>query len=233
MKHRLAFFVASLALLIVPGLTRADWFVSAQTKALIVKAESGDADAQFLVGGAYDSGNGAPRNLKEATKWYRMAAEQGHAEAQNSVGSILQEEKRYAEARTWYERAAAQGHAQATSSLGYLYDLGLGVAQDRQKGFEFYSKAADLGWAQAMWNLSIMYGSGQLGQADPVMACVWTARTLAHTRPSERQLTEYAVRVLPQIQRKLSNEQLDECRQKAQDWSPPAIDETSPARTAS
>ena len=90
------------------------------------------------------------------------------------MGSALQAEKRYEEARLWYEKAAAQNHPLAINSLGYLYDLGLGVPQDRRKGF--YSRAADMGEPEAMWNIANMYGAGQMGPKDMVMACIWTYR---------------------------------------------------------
>ena len=116
----------------------ADWFTSSETKELISKADAGDSEAQFKVGYDYDYCNGAPSSSDKAKKYYRMAAQQGHAEAQNSLGSIYQAEKSYIEAKSWYELAAAQNHPQSTNSFGNLYDLGLGVPQDRNKGFELY-----------------------------------------------------------------------------------------------
>jgi TPR repeat protein len=41
-----------------------------------------DPEAQFLEGKKYYSGNGVPKNYKEAMKLYRLAAEQGYAPAQ-------------------------------------------------------------------------------------------------------------------------------------------------------
>jgi len=34
----------------------------------------------------YDNGKGVPQDYSEAAKWYRKAAEQGHAEAQYNLG---------------------------------------------------------------------------------------------------------------------------------------------------
>lgn len=184
-------------------------------------AEAGDTAAQFRLGVAYDFGRGVRRNGKEAMRWYLAAAEQGHPEAQNSVGSGLQAEERYAEALRWYERASGQNHAHATNNLAYLYDLGLGVAQDRQRAFDLYSRAAELGWAEAMWNLSQMYAAGQLGgPPDPVSACIWGRRAERFARPADRQLLDYAARIIPTIERGLSGEQRASCREQAQDWSP-------------
>jgi len=201
----------------------ADWFLSSETKALITKAEAGDINAQFFVGSAYDSGKGAPRDGNEAVRWYRMAAERGHVEAQNSLGSVFQAEKRYEEALPWYEKASAQGHALATNNLAYLYDLGLGVKQDRRKGFELYSRAADLGWAEAMWNIANMYGAGQLGEKDLVAACIWAFRARKFAAPHERQLLTHLGRVIPYFERSLSAEQLTSCREQSETWAPTAL----------
>jgi TPR repeat protein len=215
--------LCSIVLLAFSNVAAADWFLSSETKALIVKAEAGDTDAQLRVGAAYDYGKGAPRDGSEAMKWYRMAADRGNAEAQNSVGSGLQAEKRYEEALPWYEKASAQGHALATNNLAYFHDLGLGVKQDRRKGFELYSRAADLGWAEAMWNIANMYGGGQLGDIDMVSACVWTKRAQKFSAPQERQLQNHLSRVIPQLEQLLSPEQLASCNQQSENWAPIAL----------
>ena len=48
---------------------------------LIKKAESGDATAQYNLAVAYEQGEVVPLDYVEAAKWYRKAAEQGHAAA--------------------------------------------------------------------------------------------------------------------------------------------------------
>ena len=196
--------------------------LSSAVQQLLEKAESGDPVAQFRVANAYDSGSGAPRNGTQAMRWYKAAAEQGYAEAQNSVGSGLQAEKNFVEARPWYEKAAAQNHALATNNLAYLYDLGLGVTQDRQRAFTLYSQAADLAWAEAMWNLANMYGAGQLGQPpDLLQACIWTMRAARFAGDGERRLQAEVRRVTPMLERRLSSTEMESCRENARAWSPP------------
>lgn len=208
---------------------RADWFLSDAVKATIAKAEAGDVQAQFRVANAYDFGKGAPHDEDVALQWYRKAAEQGHVEAMNSIGSLLQAQKRYAEARSWFEKAAAHGHALATNNLAYLYDLGLGVSQDRQRGFELYTKAADLGWAEAMWNLANMYGAGQVGPVDLGMACVWTYRAERYAQPGDRVLRKRLAQVKPQLLKALSDEQLDTCLKQYEAWTPHGSEPVSPS----
>jgi TPR repeat protein len=234
------------------GSVLADEPVSAQVQAWIVKAKAGDSDAQWHVATAYELGQGAPRddveamkwyrlaaeqgnaaaqnhvadglyaakNYTEAMKWYRRAAEQGNAEAQNNLADGLLAGKRYVESLPWYERASAQGNVMATSSLGYLYDLGLGVAQDRHKGFDLYRRAAELGWPQAMWNIANMYGAGQLGAVDIDAACVWTVRAQKFAAPSDQLLRQRISGVLPQLELGLPPDQFARCKREAEAWSP-------------
>ena len=209
------------ALALIPLLALAQ--VTTSIEEVKQKADAGDRQAQFRLGSAYDSGTGVPRDGAEAMKWYLRAAEAGYAEAQNSVGSGLQAEKRYEEARIWYERAAAQGHALAINNLAYLHDLGLGVKQDRQKGFDLYNRAADLGWAEAMWNLANMYGAGQLGEKDLDMACVWTFRAVRFVNPKDRQRFAPAFRAAGFFERQLPAERLSACKQKSEAWMPSAM----------
>ena len=60
-------------------------------------AEQGDADAQYKLGVMYSNGRGAPQDDKEAVKWFRLAAEQGEAFAQQRLDAILKSQAGTAE----------------------------------------------------------------------------------------------------------------------------------------
>ena len=49
-------------------------------------AEQGDATAQFNLAVMYAKGEGVPQDDPEAVRWYRLAAEQGQADAQYGLG---------------------------------------------------------------------------------------------------------------------------------------------------
>ena len=52
-------------------------------------AESGNAEAQYIVGCCYERGDhGLERNYAEAAKWYRRAADQDHHAAQLYLGLL-------------------------------------------------------------------------------------------------------------------------------------------------
>ena len=44
-------------------------------EAIRIKAEQGDAEAQFNLGILYDNGQGVPQDDAEALKWYRKAGD--------------------------------------------------------------------------------------------------------------------------------------------------------------
>ncbi len=198
----------------------AEQWTSLDTDALIAKAKGGDPEAQFRLGSAYDTGSGVRRSGRRALKYYLMAAEQGHAEAQNSVASGLQAEGKYEEALLWYERAAEQHHALAINNLAYLYDVGLGISQDRQKAFNLYSRSAALGWAEAMWNIANMYGAGQLGEIDLPNACLWTTRARAYASSEHSKLLQYLANAEAYYEEKLSADELALCSREAKMWAP-------------
>jgi uncharacterized protein len=64
---------------------------------------------------------GVPQNYAEALKWYRLAADQGNASAQNNLGGMYAAGRGppqdYAEALKWYRLAANQGNALGQNNL--------------------------------------------------------------------------------------------------------------------
>lgn len=191
-------------------------------KSLTSLAEQGNSQAQYELGLAYDLGDGVRRNLGKAERWYRQAAETGHPDAQNAVGSILQERRKYREAVTWYERAAAQGFPRAINNLAYMHDLGLGVSQNRARAFTLYSEAADHGWAEAMWNLANMYVLGQSVEPSYLQGCIWSFRARQFAHPAEAVLLKRVAAGINEIEGRLSTEELNQCRSEALAWTPAA-----------
>jgi TPR repeat protein len=67
-------------------------------------------------------------NYKKASKWYKKAAKQGHAEAQYNLGIMYYNGRgvdvNYKKAIEWYEKAAEQGLLNAQSNLGVMYQNG-------------------------------------------------------------------------------------------------------------
>jgi len=75
------------------------------------RAEAGDADAQYLLGLAFDEGRGGTEDDVEAARWYALAAEQGHAAAQNNLGLL------YHAGSSRYGTRFVAAHRRGTSPL--------------------------------------------------------------------------------------------------------------------
>ena len=96
----------------------------------------------------YDIGGRGPGNYAEAAKWYRKAAEQGHAGAQTRLGimnrygtGVLQD---YTEAIKLFQKAAVQGNADAISQLGEMYRRGQGVSRDYVRAHMWFNLSATI-----------------------------------------------------------------------------------------
>lgn len=85
------------------------------------------------------------RNYSEAVRWYRKAAEQGHARAQLDLGFAYENgmgvEKYLVEAAMWFRKAAEQGYAPAQDRMAYCYEKGLGVERNLEKAVEWCKRA--------------------------------------------------------------------------------------------
>ena len=115
-------------------------------EALRRAAEQGDAEAQKKLGDAYLRGDGVPRDLDGAARWYRLAADQGDALAQSNLGVMYASgrgvQKDDVEATRWYRLAAEQGDARARYNLGVVYASGWGVQKDDAEAVRWYRLAA-------------------------------------------------------------------------------------------
>ena len=87
------------AVLLMSGMASAQTSETADIAALRVRANAGDANAQYNLGNAYFNGRGVPLDTVEAVSWYRKAADQGLADAQFYLGVAY-----------YYGRWFQQGH---------------------------------------------------------------------------------------------------------------------------
>jgi TPR repeat protein len=82
-------------------------------------------------------------------RWYRKAADQGNATAQNNLGKIYEDglgvREDWVEAVRWYRKSAEQGFADGQFNLGRAYQFGMAVPQSRQEAIRWFDKAGDQG----------------------------------------------------------------------------------------
>ena len=159
-------------------ISSADLMERRQRENLRGRVELGDAEAQFDLGGHLFRGDlGIAQDDAEAARWYRLAADQGLANAQGNLGFMYRNGRGVpqddAEAVRWYHLAADQGDANAQFDLGVMYRNGRGVPQDDAEAIRWFHLAADQGDAEAQFNIGVMYGNGRGVPQDDVEAVRW------------------------------------------------------------
>jgi len=141
--------------------------------------------ANQAVGADLQKGIDAINKFDYATAFEELKplAEQGDAEAQNSLGDMYAEGKGvtqdYKEAVKWYTKAAEQGDADAQYSLAWMFDRGKEVPQDYKEAVKWYTKAAEQGHASAQYNLAWMYYDGEGVPQNFVHCYVWNSLAAA------------------------------------------------------
>jgi TPR repeat protein len=116
-------------------------------------------------------------NHVKAAYWYRKAAEQGNASAQQMLGEMYDAghgvPQDYEQAAVWMCKAAERGSVDAQCRLSWMYDNGHGVPQDYAQAAYWYRKAAEQGDASAQYKLGNAYALGQGVPQDYAKAFFW------------------------------------------------------------
>jgi TPR repeat protein len=117
------------------------------------------------------------KNYQKAFVLYSLLAEQGHTDAQFSLGRMYDHGEGVShdtgQAVQWYRKAAEQGNAKAQFNLGVMYANGEGVNKDKVKTFQWYRKAAEQGYTNAQFNLGWMYEKGDGVSQAKEQAIYW------------------------------------------------------------
>ena len=158
-------------------------------------AERGDPQAQYCLGNCYFTGNGIEsdglaKDIAEAVKWYRKAAEQGHIDAKRNLGSAQHflgvlyfygqdVKKDKTEAFQWHLKAAECGDSGAQYDLGRCYYEGNGVGMDKSEAVKWYRKSAEQGYAEAQRELCTCCSIGDGVAQDLEEAEKWCRKVMA------------------------------------------------------
>ena len=158
--------------------------------ALKKKVDSGDIHYANSLGYAYEFGIGTSLNIKEAMKYYEMAAKQNNALGMTNLADLYIQEDKLKKAKPLLVKAAEKeyGYAQYLLAMNFfyykhennkealhwleraagndepyaLYQLGLyySEANDLAKAIKYYQRAAELNHADAALELGYIYGEG-------------------------------------------------------------------------
>ena len=129
-------------------------------------ALQGDKGAQFSTAQIYRLTN----QHEEAFEFYKIAAQNGHVEAMNSLGTCYLKgrgvEVDYQKALECYEEAAKWGSMYAQCNAAEMYRTGKEVEKNHKRAYELYIKSANQGFATAQHRLAMIYDSGEIVAKD-------------------------------------------------------------------
>ena len=158
--------------------------------ALKKKVDSGDIHYANSLGYAYEFGIGTSFSIKEAMKYYEMAAKQNNALGMTNLADLYIQEDKLKKAKPLLVKAAEKehGYAQYLLAMNFfdlysennkealfwleraasndephaLYQLGLYYAEkaDLTKSIQYYQRAAELNYGDALLELYYIYGEG-------------------------------------------------------------------------
>jgi hypothetical protein len=118
----------------------------------------------------------------------RSKAEQGDAQAQNELGSILHNGAfgvavDLPEAARWIRKAADQSLPAAQYALGLLYARGEGVPKDTVQAFQWFHKAAEQNLPGAQHKIGLYYDKGFGVEKDIAKALAWYRKAAEQNDP--------------------------------------------------
>lgn len=164
--------------------------------ALKKKVDSGDMHYVNSLGYAYEFGIGTSLSIKEAMKYYEMAAKQNNTLGMTNLADLYIQEDKLKKAKPLLVKAAEKehGYAQYLLSMNFfdlysennkealfwlekaanhdepeaLFQLGVYYSEgnDLAKSIKYYQRAAELNHADAALELSYIYDEGSIVEQD-------------------------------------------------------------------
>jgi uncharacterized protein len=139
-------------------------------------ARQGSSEAEVSLAFLYVMGLGVEKNASQAVHWYRLAAEQGNPDGEFNMGvSYLSGqgvEQDQTLARKWLSSALAHGEGgRAANLMGTSYEVG--PERDYAEALGWYSKAAEMGYAEAQYNVCRLTAQGFAKPTDFQGAIKW------------------------------------------------------------
>lgn len=171
-------------------------------------ANQNDPKACYNLGLMSQNGDGVPKNMDEAVKWYTKSAELGYKEAQYTLGSLVFQRQihsiSYPQAVAYYEQAAQQGHVKSQLNLGMLYLRGEVIEQDMPNAVKWLSLAASNNNSEAQGYLAELYQQGAGVEQNTVKAAMWL--TLA-TQNEDKRFANRHTKMLSYLSAQMTEEQ--------------------------
>ena len=149
---------------------------------LVQEAQSGNAEAEIMLGQRYEKGYTVKKNYSTAMDWYRKAADHGDSAGLIFLAMLYEEGKGVRKDRTealrWYRMAAERGDDVGQAKLQEAYTRGQGLPTGPVAAVRWLQDAGIHGDVSAQLALGAAYsGKNKLGiEQDDAMAADWFRR---------------------------------------------------------
>ena len=161
-------------------------------------AESGDRNAQYLMGKLLQDGPLLIPDTMKAQYWFERAAMQGHVTAQYALGKLLisddVEVRNLQEGLCWLKTAAENGSHYAAYCLGKEYLRGKIVEKDVAKAVDYLTQSAETGNPYARYVLGKLYLQGKEVEQDQDAAEYWLTQSANQGNSYARFLLDHGQR---------------------------------------
>ena len=139
-------------------------------------ALAGSSNGMLFYGDAL--AGGAPiKDVVEAERWIRKAADAGNVAAVYRLGRMYRDgegrPRDPLEALNLFKQAAEANYTPAMVAVGLMLEGGTGIEADHLQAVRWYRRAADSGDADGMAALGTMYSTGRGVERDYVTAASW------------------------------------------------------------
>jgi TPR repeat protein len=185
--------------------------------ALKTNAEAGDPVAQTRLGKIYLDGTSVKADVKEAVKWFQLAAGKNYPDALAALGELTQAGQgvplNLDEAVRLYRRAAEGGSVAGQYNLAYLYEQGTGVKQDEHEAAKWYELAAEGGDPIAQYDIGQRYKLGVGVATNRVQSFKWLTLAAAQGQAD-------SVKLLSDLKHEMSGDELAEAGREIKEFTP-------------
>jgi len=187
--------------------------VSAEVRALALKANQGVAGAELLLGLKYAEGEGIAKDEAEAAKWLQRAAEKGEALAQYRLGTLYEKGLGVPldakVAADWYAKTAEAGNVKAMHNLAVAYANGTGRETNYTEAARWFRSAAERGMADSQFNLAVLHERGLGVQTSLTDAYRWYAIAAAEGDAESSTRVEALTSQIPASERDAADKAAD------------------------
>lgn len=212
-------FLSLLAVGLLPLSVHADTSEADTLRKLTALGEQGSAAAQYNVGMFHNNGIGTAKDPRAAFRWFERAAAGGDALGHYKVGcyyagqfpgAVEVDETKALAAKTL---AAEAGYSLAQSDVGNSH----AQRGDWPQAVKWWTAAAEQGYAQAAYNLSMSYLRGQGVARDPAQALKYMLIT---ERSTPEAMRPRLAATLTKVRGEATAAQISQAETAVAAWSP-------------